>query len=78
MGLEDFDYEFQDMLDELVDAGHLEADTPEFGIAQKVLHDGPDSLSPKQSYIYNTKVVPHLKALVERREVQRIIDSNPD
>ena len=78
MELEFSDYEFQDMLDELIDAGRLEVGTPEYGIAQRVLHDGSDSLTPKQSYIYNTKVAPHLMAPAKRREIQRILDSNPD
>ena len=41
----------QALLDDLVDSGDLDDGTKVYGVAQQVVHQGYDSLSPKQRYV---------------------------
>ena len=65
-----------DAIEDAVDAGWLEEDTPAYGVAQKVIYEGYESLSPKQRYVYDTYVVPALEKRAEEVEDQRIKDSD--
>jgi hypothetical protein len=69
------DYELYDAIEDAVDAGWLEEGTPAYGIAQKVIYEGYESLSPKQRYVYDTYVVTALEKREEELEVQRIMDT---
>jgi hypothetical protein len=65
MGLtRSFDELLQGEIEDLVAEGELEKGTPAHGIAQRVIHMGYDSLSPKQRWVYDTIVIPAL----DRRE----------
>jgi hypothetical protein len=73
MGSNDhIDFELYELIEDLADEGYLEKETPAYGIAQKVIHDGYDSLSPKQRHVYDTVVVPALEKRAEELEVRRI------
>ena len=61
MGVEDYDWELNDAVPDLLDEGELEKNTPGYGVAQQVIHQGYDSLSKKQRYVYDTVLVPLLK-----------------
>ena len=75
MGWNDhIDFELYDLIEDLVDEGYLEEGTSAYGIAQKVIHEGYESLSPKQRYVYNTIVVPALTERAEDLKAQRIRD----
>lgn len=45
-------------LEELADMGYLDKNSPAYGIAKKYLHEGEESLSEKQKYVFNKEVVP--------------------
>lgn len=61
MGWNDhFDQDFYDRIQELVDAGELEEGTPAYGVAQQVVHEGYESLMPKQRGLYDAVVLPLL------------------
>lgn len=72
------DWELNDQIQDLLDQGILVEGTPAYGIAQQVIHDGYDSLSEKQKYVWNTQVWKPLEKRQKELEIQRIIDSNPD
>ena len=55
--------------------GELETGTPAFGIAQQVIHDGYDSLPPKQRTLYDAVVIPALKRRGEELRMIRITNS---
>jgi hypothetical protein len=78
MGIEDFDYDLQDAIEDLIADGVLDIGTPAHGIALQVVHDGYESLSDKQRAVFDKHVVPALKRRGERLEIQRRIDSAPD
>ena len=66
------DFELYETVSDAVDEGHLEEGTPAYGIAQQVIDQGYDSLSDKQKWIYDNKVLPALKAMQKEREADRI------
>ncbi len=78
MSVNDYDEELYLAIEDLVGCGDLEEGTPAFGIARRVVHQGYDSLSPKQKHVYDALVVPALVRLHERNETNRILSSNPD
>jgi hypothetical protein len=47
----------------------LEEGSPASGIAMQVVHQGYESLSPKQKYVYDTQVVPLLRQQAEEDEI---------
>jgi hypothetical protein len=77
MGWNDqIDLELHDLIEDAVDTGWLEEGTAVYGVAQKVIHDGYKSLSPKQRYVYGTYVVTALEKREEGLESQRIMDTH--
>jgi hypothetical protein len=79
MGWNDhFDFELYDIICELVDDGELEKGTPAYGIAQQVIHQGFDSLSPKQRYIYVTRVEALLNKQAAPPDYDPDYDRDPD
>ncbi len=79
MGSNDhIDFELHDLVEDLVSELILERGTPAFGVAQQVIHQGYDSLTSKQRFVYDSVVAPLLKRLGERRRINEIINSNPD
>jgi hypothetical protein len=49
-----------------------------YGVAQQVIHDGYESLSPKHRALYDTVIVPALRKHEDEIEMIRIMNSNPD
>ena len=78
MSVNDYDEELYLMIEDLVDEGELEKDTPAYGISQQVIHQGYDSLTPRQKSVYDKIVVPALERLAERYEANRRQNSWPD
>ena len=56
--LDDLDCDLLSALEDLIDDGELEKGSNEHGIALQVALRGYGSLSLKQQYLFNTKVVP--------------------
>ena len=57
----DYDPELGDnieALDTLADMGYLDKKSKAFGIAQQWLHEGEESLSEKQLYLFNKEIRP--------------------
>ena len=68
--LDDLDCDLLSALEDLIDDGELEKGSNEHGIALQVALRGYGSLSLKQQYLFNTKVVP----LVEEYDEERYWD----
>jgi hypothetical protein len=58
-------------IEDLVAEGALEEGTPAYGVAQKVIHEGYDLLSPNQRWVFDTYVVP---ALERRKKELRLLE----
>lgn len=79
MGSNDhIDFELHDLVEDLVSELMLKRGTPAFGVAQQVIHQGYDSLTSKQRFVYDSVVAPLLKRLGEQHRINEIINSNPD
>ena len=52
----------------------LDEKSAEYGIAMKVVHEGYESLSAKQRYVYDTQVVPLLREQARLDEFNRLYD----
>jgi|HubBroStandDraft_4_1064222.scaffolds.fasta_scaffold241787_1 hypothetical protein len=61
MSVNDYDVELYEAVQDLVEEGLLEETDNAYGVAQQVIHQGYDSLSPKQRGLYNALVIPALK-----------------
>jgi hypothetical protein len=55
----------------LLAEGALEEGTPAYGVAQKVIHEGYDLLSPNQRWVFDTYVAP---ALERRKKELRLLE----
>lgn len=66
------DWDLAALLGALLDEDYLMEGTPEHGIAQQVLHQGEESMSTKQRFIYDTKIVAAMRAYGNKEERQRI------
>ena len=71
MSVNDYDVELLEAIRDLRDDGQLEEKSAAFGIAMQVVWQGEGSLSTKQSYIYQSAVVPLLIKQAENREWDR-------
>ena len=65
------DFELYEAVSDAVDEGYLEEGTPAYGIAQQVVDQGYDSLSDKQKWVYDNKVLPALKGAQEYHDAER-------
>ncbi len=72
------DFELYDAIEDLVAEGEIEENSKAHGIARQVIHQGYDSLSDAQKWIYDREVIPALKRRHESLEAIRIQNSNPD
>lgn len=72
------DFDLHEQIEDLVHCSMLEEGSVPYGIAQKVIHDGYDSLTQNQRYHYDTFVVPKLIKRAEQVEVAAKIASWPD
>jgi hypothetical protein len=71
MGVEDFDQQLHDDVEDLVAEGLLDRDSAAYGIAQQMITDGPRSMSNAQEAVYESVVVPALRELHKIRESNR-------
>ncbi len=78
MSVNDYDEELYLNIEDLVDCGALEKGTPAYGISKQVIDQGYESLTAKQQAVYDRIVVPALRRLHDRNEVERVRSSNPD
>lgn len=72
------DWELNDQIQDLLDEGILVEGTPAHGVAQQVIHQGYDSLSENQKYVWDNHVCKPLGMRQNVLAARRIIDSNPD
>jgi len=78
MGANDhIDIELHDAIEELVSEGQIEKETLGYRIAQQVIHQGYETLSPAQKHSYDSEILPALSRLAEQHEMNRIDLSNP-
>jgi hypothetical protein len=68
------DMELYEMVSDAVDEGHLDEESAAYGIAQRVIHEGYKSLSEKQKWVYDNKVLPALQGLQNDGDVERFRD----
>lgn len=78
MDMEFSDYDLAVMLDELVDSGVVDCESPAFGVARQCLERGYESLSPAQRAVYDRHIAPHLTKRAERRAVEDRRRGMPD
>jgi hypothetical protein len=65
------DWQLYEEIEDLVAEGRLEEEMPAYGVAQKVIHEGYDSLSPNQGWVFDTYVAP---ALERRKKELRLLE----
>ena len=71
MGWNDhIDFDLHETVSDAVDEGYIEEGTPAYGVAQQVIHEGYDSLTDKQKWVYGHQVLPALKGLQEERDAE--------
>lgn len=78
MSVNDYDEVLNAAIEDLLDEGELELGTPAHGIAQQVIHQGFNSLTPKQRTLYDSVVVPALKRRGEELRSLQIQNSAGD
>lgn len=74
----EYDFESHELLQEAVDDGLIEEKSSAHGVALACIDQGYDALSEKQKAVYDLHVAPHLKKIVERREIQDRVRGMPD
>jgi hypothetical protein len=72
------DFDLYEAIQDLLDEGSIEEASPAYGVAQQVIHNGEDSLSPKQQALYRNAVVPALTKRGEELRFLHISLSNPE
>ena len=81
MGWNDhIDMDLSEAIESLVGDGYLDETehAKALGVAQQVIHQGFESLSPKQRTLYEAVIEPALKKQSEQQRINEIINSNPD
>lgn len=79
MGYNDhIDYELDEAINDLFESGYLEKGSAAYGIAQFVIHNGYNSLSSKQRFVYDKEVLPLLEEQELENRITQILNSNPD
>lgn len=74
----DYDFESHELLQQAIDEGMIDENSPACGVAKQCFDSGYNSLSPAQKATYDNHVVPHLTTIVKRREVQDRMRGMPD
>lgn len=77
-GLDDYDHDLIELLQEAVEAGLIKEGTPAHGITVSVAHHGYNSLTDDQKNAYDKHAAPHLEKIGQQREVQRRIQGIRD
>jgi hypothetical protein len=66
------DFDLYDRIKELLNLGHFEEGTMEYGIALFVVDNGVDALSPKQRVVWEKGIVPILGKPINDEEEFRV------
>jgi hypothetical protein len=74
----DYDFESHELLQDAVDEGFIDENSTAHGIAKLCIDQGYDSLSDKQKAVYDLQVLPHLKKIGKRREIEDRLRGMPD
>jgi hypothetical protein len=74
----DYDYESHELLQDAVDEGMIDEKSAACGVAKQCFDQGYDSLRPAQKAVYDLQVLPHLKKIAERREIEDRMRGMPD
>ncbi|MNL18346.1 hypothetical protein D3C87_1394890 [compost metagenome] len=72
------EHQLAEMLQEVVDAGHVIEGSREHGIAKLVLDKGEAALSDAQRAIYQIHVLPYLKAIAHKHDKEDRVSRWPD
>ena len=75
MSVNDYDVDLYEAIEDLVAEGELEKGTPAYGIAQQVIHNSYESLTPKQRTLYDAVVTPALQRRGEELRAIQIMNS---
>jgi hypothetical protein len=71
------DFELHDRIKELLDQGHFEKGTMEYGIALFVVDNGESALSAKQRVVWEKGIIPILsKPINDEEEFQMAADED--
>ena len=54
--------ELHEAIEDLVDEGYIEKPSRQYGVAQQVIYQGEESLTPKQRVVWEKGVVPALQS----------------
>ena len=77
MGWNDhIDFELHEQVEQLVDEGMLEKGTAGYGIAQQVIHQGLESLSSKQRWVWDQIVSPLFEELEDMLHLRHAIEKD--
>lgn len=68
--MHDYDHELAELLQEAVDEGLVDVESDGYRVAQPCINVGYSSLSDKQKFVFERDVVPGLKEIAERNDVQ--------
>jgi hypothetical protein len=70
--------DLHEAIEDLLGEGHIEKPSKEYGVAQQVISQGEDSLTPKQRVVWEQGVLPLLKKRGEELKIQDIVNRTPD
>lgn len=74
----EYDSRADDLLQEAVDAGYVEEGSTAHGIARRCNDRGYESLSPAQKSICDRQVLPHLRRIQGKKDVEESKRGMPD
>jgi FixJ family two-component response regulator len=78
MGSNDhIDWELHTAISQALDENRIEEGSAAAGIAQQVIHQGYESLSPAQKAVYDRVVLPALGKQAQQNEINEKINSWP-
>jgi hypothetical protein len=74
----EYDDDLAEILQEAVDRGDIEKQSPGYGVALQLMTRGYDSLSDDQKFAYQKHIVPHLESIQKQRDVNARISGMPE
>jgi len=72
------DFDLYHAVEQLIEEGDIQPDAPAYGIAQQVIHQGYDSLSDRQRFLYERDISPALIKRAKQNRINEIMNSAPD
>jgi hypothetical protein len=64
------DFELHELISDAVDESYIEVDTPAYGIAQQLIHQGYNSLTVRQKVVYDDRVFSALKRFQKMQDAK--------